>query len=143
MGVIDGFWTGSTDDIYRERDQTATLSDHLNNIEDSVKGCLKWANKQYELALEYGSFSASTTDTFTDGNTYLVSVIYTNNNNALVDRSLYIMRYTTARGMVPTVTLCGCVNGNDSLLVANGTNSLAFQSQYTGTGATKCTVKII
>lgn len=143
MSNIDGFWIGSTDDIYRGTNQTATLTDHLENIEDTVKGCLKWANKQYELTETYGTFSATTTDSFTDGNTYLVSVIYTNANNALIDRSLYVMRYTETTGLIPTVTLCGCVNGNDSFVASQTGTTIGLSCQYTGTGATKCTVKII
>ena len=143
MSHIDGFWIGSTNDIYRDEDQTTNLTNELEDIEASIKGCLKWANKQYDLTDNYGTYQVSTTDSFTDGNTYLVSVIYTNDNNTLVDRSLYVMRYTETKGIIPTVTLCGCANGNDSFVAVQSGTSVGLSSQYTGSGATKCTVKII
>lgn len=136
MSVIDGFWTSSTDDIYRGNDQTKTLSEYM----DEYDTCIKTVNQQFTMSNSYGTLTGTCPTQLKEDAVYLVSVNYVN-NNTLADRSLYILR-TSSASLQSTMMLVGSTNGNDSLMVANSDGTFIFSSTYTGT-ATSATVRII
>lgn len=96
-----------------------------------------------DLTLSNGTFSTSATNNYNDKCVYLASVTYST-SNALVDRSLYMIYINVDSVLQQTVTLCGCGNGNDNLLVSLRNGTLTFSSTYNGsTAPTKCQIKIL
>lgn len=139
MSVIDGFWIGSTDDIYRGSDQTKTLSDHLTNMESSIKSL----DATFTATVSNGSFSVSPTANFVDKGVYLISLQYAT-NSGLVDRSTYAFKYDTSKLIQSTTILANCHNGNDDLMATYRNGTLTFATSYTGNGTpTNLTIKVI
>lgn len=136
MSVIDGFWTSSTDDIFRGTDRTKSLSEYM----DEYDTCIKTVNTQFEITNSNGTLSGTCPVDLKAGSVYLVSINYVN-GNALADRTLYVLRGSDSI-LQPTMLLVDGNNGNDSLVVMKRNGSITFASTYTGT-ATKATVRIV
>lgn len=136
MSVIDGFWTGSTDDIYRGTDRSKTLTEYL----DEYDTCIKTVNTQFEITNSNGTLSGTCPVALKEGSVYLVSINYLN-GNTFADRTLYVLRCKDSV-LQTTMMLVGGNNGNDSLAVMNRDGVITFASTYTGT-ATRATVRIV
>ena len=95
----------------------------LNGVTSSYNGFIRSVHPtSLDLTLSNGTFSTSVTNNYNDKCVYLASITYST-GNALVDRSLYMIYVNTDSVLQQTVTLCGCGNGNDSLITSlrNGT----------------------
>lgn len=139
MSVIDGFWTGSTDDIYRGNDQTKTLTDYMVGYD----ACIKTLNKSFTLTGSNNTFSVDVdTSTLEEGKAYLVSFSYISSGNALLDRSTCIFYYSSAR-VVPTFTISYPRTANDGPMIANVNGKIRFATSYYGETAAKCEMRIL
>lgn len=135
MSVIDGFWMGSTDDIYKGNDQTKTLTDHLN-------ATIQSANTQLTATISNGSFSTTADLDLVDNARYLVNLQYST-SSGLVGRSLYALKVKKSSALQQTITLAEPKNGTDSLLVMYRNGAFTFSASYNGGSPTNVTINII
>ncbi len=135
MSVIDGFWIGSTDDIYKGFDQTKTLTDHLN-------ATIQSANTQLTATASNGSFSVTPELDLVDNARYLVNLQYST-SAGLVGRSLYALKVNKSSVLQQTITLSEPKNGTDNLMVVYRNGEFTFSTSYTGGSPTNVTINII
>lgn len=135
------YWSCSSSEVHENSENLGlALSDRITMIREDVDTSIKTVNQQFTMTSNYGTFSGTCPIQLKENAVYLVSINYTN-NNALADRTLYVLRTTSTR-LQTTTMLVGGNNGNDSLVVANSNGTFTFSSSYTGT-ANGATVKII
>lgn len=135
MSVIDGFWIGSSDDIYKGSDQTKTLTDHLN-------ATIQSANTQLTATVSNGSFSVTDDLNLVDNSRYLVNLQYST-SSGLVGRSLYALKVNKDNMLQQTITLSEPKNGTDTLMVIYRNGAFTFSTSYTGGSPTNVTINII
>lgn len=138
MSKSNGYWIGSTDDIFRGIDDTIELSDCLDEYDTCIKTV---SSNQFELIKEnsYATPTATCPVELKAGSVYLVQCNWLNSSNALVDRSLYVLRCKES-GVSSTIMLS---TNTDDLMVMKTDDGWVFTNQHTNTAATKCMVRVI
>lgn len=152
--------TISTNEIYVGENTELLLTDKLDQHTNQINNLASYKAPNDHIHSEFnyvvqskvktlnltesnGSFSiVDTGEVYREGGRYLVSIKYTN-GNALVDQSLYMFTYSTAKKLCSTFNLVKCVSSNDTLLATQTNGVVTFAAQYVAGGATGCTITFI
>lgn len=138
MGKDNGYWIGSTLDIFRDLDQSTSLSEYLNEYDT----CIKTVNTNLFELVKENSYATATTicpTALTACSVYLVQCNWLNSSNGLVDRSLYLLRCKDS-GLSQIIQLS---NVTDDLLVTKTDDGYVFTNQHTNAAAVKCMVRVL
>lgn len=73
---------------------------------------------------------------------YLVSFTYTNSSDVLVDKTLYVICYSSST-LVPTYTLVKGTAGIDNPMIANVNGNVRIATTHTNSDVIGCQVRIL
>lgn len=142
----------STDNVWVEQNMELSLSTKLNTMETNIagkaeqshthSGFFRTLNETRTLSDVNGTLSIDTTfDNLVNG-AYLVSFTYTDSSNVLIDKTLYVMYYSSST-LVPTYTLVKGTAGNDNPMIANVNGNVRIATTHTNSDVTGCQVRIL
>ena len=142
----------STDNVWVETNMELSLSTKLNTMKTNIAGKAEQShihsgfsrtlNETRTLSDVNGTLSIDTTfDNLVNG-AYLVSFTYTNSSNVLIDKTLYVMYYSSST-LVPTYTLVKGTAGIDNPMIANVNGNVGIATTHTNSDVTGCQVRIL